>query len=89
MPRPVGALGVDEPLVGPLGVLMEAGDIERHRGLDVVPRVAVAAGEPRDHAGLQLQRCQMLAGGAQLVGAEHAREIRQVAHRTGSAAFTP
>jgi hypothetical protein len=72
VPRAVGALGVDEPLVGPLGLVVEAGDVERHRRLDVVPRVAVAAGEPRDHAGVELQRGEVAAGRVEFVGAEDA-----------------
>ena len=55
-PTAVVALDVDQPLVAAFGCGVETGDVERHGGLDVVPRVAVAAGEPRDHPGVELQR---------------------------------
>ncbi len=50
VPGAVGALTVDEPLVGPLGVPTTTTEVERHGCLDVVPRVGVTAGEPGDHA---------------------------------------
>ncbi len=82
VPRTVGALRVDEPVVGAFGLVVEPGDVERHRRLDMVPRVAVTAGEPRDHPGVELERRQVVAGGLQLVGAQDAREVCDVLHRT-------
>ena len=49
MPRPVGALDVDEPLVGEFGLGSMLTDRERHCRFDMVPRVGMATGEPRDH----------------------------------------
>ena len=89
VPRTVGPLRVDEPLVGPLGLGVEAGHVERHGGLDVIPRIAMATGKPRDHPGVELQRGQMQARAVQFVGAEHAGEIGEVAHRDRSTCFTP
>ncbi len=82
VPRAVGTLGVDQPVVGVFGLVVEAGDVERHRGFDVVPRVAMTAGEPWDHPGVELQRREVFPGGLQFVGAEHAREVSDVLHRT-------
>ena len=50
MPGSVGALNVDKPLVRRFGFAAMLTDCERHRGLDVIPRVGVSAREPRDHA---------------------------------------
>ena len=79
-PTAVVALDVDEPLVAAFGCRMEAGDVERHGGLDVVPRVAMTTGEPRDHAGVELQRGDPLRGLDDLFGREHAVDVRQLRH---------
>jgi hypothetical protein len=55
VPRTVGPLRVDEPLIGALGRVVESGDVERHRRLDMVPRVAMTTGKPRDHPGVDLE----------------------------------
>jgi hypothetical protein len=44
VPGPVGALDVDQPVVGPLGLGDATAEREGHGGLDVVPRIGVAAG---------------------------------------------
>ncbi len=51
VPRAVGSLHAHQPLVGPLGRSALVTEIERHGGLDVVPRIGVAARKPRDHPG--------------------------------------
>ena len=43
-PGSVGPLACEQPGVGPLGLLEPGRDRQRHRGLDVVPHVGVAAG---------------------------------------------
>ena len=50
VPRAVGVLHRAQPLVRALGLGVAAADVERHRGLDEVPRVGVAARDPRDVA---------------------------------------
>ena len=68
VPRAIWALRLHEPLVGATCFVVHAHHIERHRRLDVVPRVAVSAGEPRNHAVAELQRGDPFRGGAQFVG---------------------
>ena len=63
VPGAVGPLQVDEPLVGPLGLGAAAAEVEGHGRLDVVPRVGVPAGEPRDHARRQLPLGDAVDGG--------------------------
>ena len=48
VPRTVEALPLDEPLVRALRFGEPVADIEGHRGLDQVPRIGVAADDPRD-----------------------------------------
>ncbi len=48
-PAAVGELAGGEPPVGIDRLVHESADGERHRGLDVIPRVAVATDEPGDH----------------------------------------
>ena len=79
-PTAVVALDVDQPFVGPFGAGVEAGDIERHGGLDVVPRIAMPAGEPRDHPRVELQRGDPLGGLDDLFGGQHAVDVRQPRH---------
>ena len=55
VPAAFGTLRVDQPFVGSLGVRVHARDVERHRGFDVIPWVAMAANKPRNHSGGQLQ----------------------------------
>jgi hypothetical protein len=80
VPRAVGALDVGQPLVGALGLGVEAGDVERHRRLDVVPGVAVPAVEPRDHAARGLEVGEVLGRGDDLVGRQHAGDVGDRAH---------
>jgi hypothetical protein len=57
---------------------MQAGYVEGHGRLDVVPRVAVASGEPGDHPGGQLQLGDAAGRGQQLARREQAREVGEV-----------
>jgi hypothetical protein len=68
---------------------VEAGDIERHGGLDVVPRVAVTTGPPRDHARRHLQAGNPLGADDDLVGGENAVEMRHRHLRPPVHRFTP
>ena len=78
-------------------LVVEAGHVERHRRLDVVPRIAVTAGEPRDHARRHLQRGEVVGGLPDLVGREDARQIGDQCHAgvpagivaTGAVCLTP
>ena len=79
-PPAVAVLRVGEPFVGALGLAMEAGHVEGHGRLDVVPRVAVSAFEPRDHAGVELQRGDRFGGADDLVGTQHTFDVRHVRH---------
>jgi hypothetical protein len=88
-PTAVVALHVGQPVVGPLGLDMEAGHIERHSGLDVVPRVAVTARPPRDHARWHLQPGDPLGALDDLVGAEHPGDIGHRHLGTPAQRFTP
>ena len=54
VPGAVGPLQAGQPLVGPLGFGRRPAGGEGHGRLDVVPRIGVTAGEPRDHAARQL-----------------------------------
>ena len=65
----------DQPAVGRHRLVVEAGDVERHRRLDVVPRVAVSAREPRDHAVRALQRDEVAAPTRRPRRRQHAGEI--------------
>ena len=80
VPAAVGALDVGQPLVGPFGLDVEAGDVERHRRLDMVPGVAVATGEPRDHAARRLQRGEVATRLHDLVGRQHAGQVGDRGH---------
>ena len=51
----------DEPAIGSHRLIVEAGDVKCHRTLDEVPRIAVSAGEPRDHSVGLLQGGEMAA----------------------------
>ena len=64
-----------EPAVGSHRLAVEPGDVERHRALDEVPRVAVAAGEPGDHPVRVLQGGDLVGGGIELGGRQHVGEI--------------
>ena len=79
-PTAVVALHVDEPFVAPFGGGVEAGDIECHGGLDMVPRVAMPAGKPRDHPCVELQRSDPLGGLDDVFGGQHALDVRQLRH---------
>ena len=61
--------------------LVQPGDVECHRRLDVIPRVAVATREPLDHARRQLERREVFGGLADLVGRRDTVEERDGAHR--------
>ena len=75
MPGTVVALEVDEPLVSAVGLGVAAPDIEGHGRLDVVPGVAVAPGEPGDHAGGQLPLGDAVEGGVEIGGRDQARDV--------------
>src|SRR5690606_1620081 len=79
-----------EPLVGPVGLGPSAPEVERHGRLDVVPRVAVAAGEPRDHPRWQLPLCAAANRGLGAGGRDQAGDVgRDVsAWRSGLRAYT-
>ena len=80
VPRAVGPLDVDEPLVGRFGLGSALADDERHRRFDVVPRVGVTAREPRDHSRAELPRRDVVGGVAHLLGREDAGDLRQHSH---------
>ena len=63
------------------------GDVERHRSFDMVPGVAVAADEPRDHARVDLERGDALRCLHHLLRGEHAFDVRNA--RASHHAFTP
>ena len=65
-------LGSPEPLEGPLRFGPPAAHHQGHGRLDVVPRVGVAAVEPRDHAVGQLDRRDPFGGGGHLGRASEA-----------------
>ena len=48
-PAPIGQLAIGQPAVGRHGLVGEPAGRQGHGRFDVVPRVAVAALEPRDH----------------------------------------
>ncbi len=83
-PTAVGQLNVDEPLVGALRRAVQTRNIECHRGLDVIPRIAVTVGEPRDHAGVELQGGDRFGRLHDFVAGENAFDVGHAAHR-----FTP
>ena len=64
-----------EPLVRALGFGEAAADVERHRGLDEVPRVGVAARHPRDVAVGLLHRRDRVDGLRDLVGRDDAGDL--------------
>ena len=68
----VGPLRPEQPLVGPLHRLaVAAADVERHGRLDVVPRIGVAAGEPRYAAVAMLRRRDAVERLAELGRGQH------------------
>ena len=67
---------------------MESGDVESHGGLDVVPRIAVSALEPRDHSGVELQTGDRLGGLYDFVGTEDAFDVRDTEMTNEGHAFT-
>ncbi len=75
-PGPVGSLGSAQPRVGAFGLGQQPGRGHRHRRFDVVPRVHVAAREPRHRTGCQLCRGDGLAGLDDRLGAQHSRDLR-------------
>ena len=56
-PGALGQLVGDHPLVGPLGLVVPPAGGERHRRLEVVPRVGVSVAEPRDAPVAPLDLC--------------------------------
>ncbi len=84
-PAAVGELGVHQPLVGPVGLFVQADSGEGHGRLDVVPRVAVPAGEPRDHPVRALQGGDGLGGGHHLAGRHDSGNLGDRPHATASA----
>src|SRR5581483_106140 len=85
-PRPAGVLGGGQPAVGALGFGDAPAEGQRHGGLDVVPRVAVPAGEPRDHAVGQLDAGDGVDRVACLGGTENSAS--SAASRAAHAAWT-
>jgi hypothetical protein len=75
VPGAVVALEVDEPLVGPVGFSAPAPEVEGHGRLDVVPGVAVTAGEPRDHARRQLPLGDAVDSGVQIGGRDETGDV--------------
>ena len=61
-PAALGQLGLGQPQVTAGRLFVETGHGQRHRRLDMVPGVAVAALEPRDHPVGTLDRCYRLGG---------------------------
>src|ERR1700724_2617657 len=70
-PRPVTALGAAQPVVGPPGGLREPAGTQRHRALDMVPRVAVAV-RPADRAVAQLASGDALSRGQDVIRGQNA-----------------
>ena len=79
---PVGPLETDEPVVAPLGFGDAAADGQGHGGFDVVPRIGVIAGRPRDHPRGQLPFGDGIDGEAHVGGSEDPVDLRRadVAH---------
>ena len=76
-PAAVGELAAGQPAVGVDRLVHEAADGERHGGLDVVPRVAVAADEPGDHPVAPLHLGDGVARGQDVRAREDARHLGQ------------
>jgi hypothetical protein len=74
-PRAVGALLGQAPGVRRLGGLHLAADEERHRRLDVVPRIDVLADRPGDAAVVLLDLDDRRGGLADLAGPQEARHL--------------
>ncbi len=86
VPRTVGPLHPDEPCVRRFGLGHPPAERECHRRFDVVPRVSVPTGEPRDHPRRQLPLGDALDGARQLGGRDdigHIAQVHQVAAPCG------
>ena len=83
-PTAVGQLGVDQPLVGAVGFVVQADGGEGHGRLDVIPRVAVSSREPRDHPVRLLQGGDRLSGGEDLGRGHDAGNLGDRPHATAS-----
>ena len=68
-----------------LDLVPAAADVEGHRGLDMVPDVGVAAGEPRDHPRGQLPLGDGVDRRRQFGGRDGPFDIREERHRRLSA----
>ena len=79
-PGAVRVLRLRQPRIGAPGLLVQAAGGERHRALDVVPRVDVPV-RPADGAAGLLLGGDAAAGGQQLVSAEDAGYLRHPAAR--------
>ena len=55
-PPAVWVLHVNEPFVGPLGIVVQASNVESDCCFNMVPRVAVPIFEPRNHSTIELKR---------------------------------
>ena len=76
IPTAVGELHVAQPAIGSSGFGMQTDNVERHRSLDMVPRITVTAGKPRHLSGWKLEVGDGLAGGADLIGSDDAVDRR-------------
>ena len=66
-PPTFGQLRLRQPEIPASSLFVEACNAQSHRGLDVVPGIAVPALEPRDHPVGALDRSNGLGGGENLV----------------------
>lgn len=81
-PRPVRALRAGRPPIRGPRLVDEAGDRKRHRRLDVVPRIGLAAREPRQRSGRLLHRGDGGTGRADLLRVQQSGHLREWAiHR--------
>ena len=88
VPRAVGVLHRAQPVVGALGFGEAAADVERHRGFDEVPRIGVAAGNPRDVAVGLLHRRDRVDRLRDLRGGDDAGDFGEVVLSQGCASRT-
>ena len=74
-PAPIGQLVVGQPAIGRPGLLGEPARRQGHGRLHVVPRIAVAALEPRDHPVCPLHVGDRMGRGQHVGGREHPRHL--------------
>ncbi|CAB4607249.1 unannotated protein [freshwater metagenome] len=78
---------VRKPCVRSKGSIVSSHDVESNRRLNVVPRVAMSVGVPRNHSVGELQSLNGISGLCKVCGREDARKMRTILHHADAPAM--